>query len=451
VIAVLVKTPYGVYPLQEYVFASNKTGNVFSFFGNYYGVQGLQVIVANGSSVGRIVLTPANDTFPLTYTGLVLKGVRFSESIKTYPAANFTFALGPSVPVKPFQHVLNVVLRKSLGFYPIHNLPSYVFNNKSYVDLLTTFTLVTPQNSVLKFSGPATFSLNAGGYSGYYKGSPAIYYFAYSLTNQTSTYLPGYGDFFSLVLVGNETVYSLSNVTKYQLTATYEGLPIAYNLTGAVGSVVPSKVILLASGLFVAKVGNYTLLFNASGVYPVQTVTSAKVVNLTVGQVSFLAQVVNVTQGVSLVQLRALANGSVVLLNSNLMTVQNALIQEASGNVTALVFGKGVYYLVYTSTGKSLVTTTTQTTATTTSQTTTTSTTVSSSTSVYPSQTTSSTTSLATSTSTSSSQPPSSSAITLTSSSTSAQSPSVQQLAIVGIAIIVVMIAVGVALLLRRK
>ena len=440
VVAVIASTPYGDFPLQEVL-----RNDTLKFFGYYPNATELAIYVANGSNLLEFLQVVRNGTYSVGFTGLLPEKIGFSSSTTFAPAENISFSTPGSFNY--FGQRFSVSLQKSYGFYD--TLPSLMYTSSGRITLEGTYTLVTITNNVLTVTYYPEFHYSFYGVRAYSQGEPAFEMFALGMENSTVNFtVPGYGVMSSYTFFLNETLNQTAKISPFQYDLFFHGIPLAFNTSGALASVVPAKVIAVTRSGILAYVNGSLAFLNSTGAFPVNKVTEYRVMNVTISGVTFEAIEVSLPQGISLVQVPRLANGSVVVVNSNMTQASGVIyFAEKGSNATALIQGAGVYYFIFESTGQ--ITTTSTTTTTQTSVTTSTSSSAISQTATLSTKTTTSTTvttsSTTTSQTTSTTLQPS---ITLTVSPQPSGNSNVVLIAIIAL---VAIIAVAAVLLLRGK
>ena len=440
VVAVVASTPYGEFPLQEVL--SNGT---LKFFGYYPNATELAIYVANGSDLLEFLQAVRNGTYSVGFTGLLPEKVGISYSETFAPAVNVSFSTPGSFNY--FGQRFDVSPQKSYGFY--ETLPSVLYTSSGTVMLSGTYTLVTITNNVLTVTYFPKFHYSFYGVRAYSQGGPALEMFSLGMENSTVNFaVPGYGVMSSYTFFLNETLNQTGKISPFQYDLLFNGVPVAFNSSGAVASVVPITTVLVTKYGVLADVDGSLAFLNSTGAFPVNRVTEYRVTNVTISGVMFEAVEVSLPQGVSLVQVPRLANGSVVVVNSNMTQASGVIyFAERGSNVTALIQGAGVYYFIFESTGQTTTTSTTTTTQT--SVTTSTSSPATSQTTTSSTKTTTSTT--VTTSSTTTSQTTTSTLQPSTTLTVSPQPSGNSNVVLIAIIVLVVIIAVAAVLLLRGK
>ena len=441
VVAVVASTSYGDFPLQEVL--SNGT---LKFFGYYPNVTELAIYVTNGSNLLEFLQVVKNGTYSVGFTGLLPEKIGISLTTTYASPMNVSFSTPGSFNY--FGQRFSVTFQKSYGFY--ETLPSVLCISSGTVTLSGTYTLVTVSNNVLTVTYFPKFHYSFYGIKAYSQGGPAFEMSALGMVNETTNFtVPGYGVMSSYTFFLNETLNQTTKISPFQYDVFFHGIPLAFNTSGVLASVVPVKVIAVTRSGILAGVNGSLAFLNSTGAFLVNRVTEYRVMNVTISGVTFEAIEVSLPQGISLVQVPRLANGSVAVVNSNMTQASGVIyFTERGSNVTALIQGAGVYYFIFESTGQTTTTTST-TTKTQTSVTTSTSSSATSLTTTSSTKTTTGTT--VTTSSTTTSQTTSTTLQPSTTLTVSPQPSGNSNVVLIAIIALVVIIAVAAVLLLRRK
>ena len=444
VVAVVASTPYGDFPLQEVL-----VNGTLRFFGYFPNATGLAIYVANGSNLLKFLQAVRNGTYSVGFTGLLPQKIGISLTTTYAPPMNVSFSTPGSF--KYFGQRFSVSPQKSYGFY--ETLPSVFYTSSGSVMLSGNYTLVAITNNVLTVTYFPKFHYSFYGIKAYSQGGPAFEMFALGMENSTVNFtVPGYGVMSSYTFFLNETLNQTGKITPFQYDLFFKGVPVAFNSSGAVASVVPVVTVLATKYGVLADINGSLAFLNSTGAFPVSKVTEYRVTNVTISGVTFEAIEVSLPKGVSLVQVPRLADGSVVVVNSSMTPAGGVLYLGGKGsNVTALIQGSGVYYFIFVSTGQTTTTTSTSTTTSSTIPTTTTAQTSTTTSSSSTSQTTTSSTNTSI-TSTTPSQAPTTTSTAQPPTVTVSPQPSGNSTVLLGAIIaLVVVIVVAAVLLLRRK